>query len=825
MCICIFTLVGVPSAVSQTSAYSLVYQRAALGSLTSMFAQETIRSNSQDSYLLLATEQPGLLLRSNDRGMSFENASSPSDYARVEASPAMFLWENESASIIGNTLDQSIGSTSLVSKGNGINFEKSSNWPGGGSNQPTRTCEPGIATEASRFTLDHGRSWKSIKVTAGGIGGNTEKIYSARFGILGKGSSGSWYAIDTATGDQNIQTIIPARYRQIRSAQNGTLIGISDSMIAWLHPNDTTFIEQDLFTLPGEANRRSLQIRENVTWRGNRIFSLATTGDEWYLLTITEDTVRAIYLQRSANGNRFIQYRFDEPGCLIAETDRDGRPLEHRLFDDSGKLVGRPEITRHSSFATESKVTWSDSATYLFEIELNDRNPCHLYRISHDTPDRVEHVGKSFTGDASRAYRPMSVCLLDTMNGLLVGRDGRGALLEYTTEGEMRGFLIRGGYTISEQETIELKFEHSVPRLITRDSLFVVGTSDARIETINGRSYGYIWNEKNPLTMLQRSADSTFYFGRRDIIHASYAGVPLDTINVSLPGENRDSVGVLSDIAEIDKQNLVVALRGYNKRTYDEEPISTVRGGLAFTTDRGATWKRAIVPTQDQAYYSIKKLRNGALLSVSVDAAILSDSASKTSAVRCYSGNILRSTNGGITWTSQATFSLRNQTLSRCSYRIWQGNERIFVATPEAVMISSNDGVTWTAVNDFPLNCIINGVAEYKGQLYVATTMGIYRENAQTTVTEKVVRDQPSIQASAKHSGHAWRITVTGLPTSRILGIDVYDIQGRQHPTEQLWSQDNTASITSPLPSHGVYGVVVHGPNGQRWTTAVGVVE
>ncbi|MEY2719261.1 MAG: hypothetical protein RLZZ273_627 [Bacteroidota bacterium] len=140
-------------------------------------------------------------------------------------------------------------------------------------------------------------------------------------------------------------------------------------------------------------------------------------------------------------------------------------------------------------------------------------------------------------------------------------------------------------------------------------------------------------------------------------------------------------------------------------------------------------------------------------------------------------------------------------------------------------MISTDDGQTWTAVNEFPLNCIINGVAEYKGQLYVVTTMGIYRENASTSVTDQGTRDQPAIQASATHSGQAWRITVTGLPTSRIMGIDVYDIQGRQHQTEQLWSQDKTASITSPLPSQGIYGIVVHVEGGRKWTAAVGVVE
>jgi hypothetical protein len=325
--------------------------------------------------------------------------------------------------------------------------------------------------------------------------------------------------------------------------------------------------------------------------------------------------------------------------------------------------------------------------------------------------------------------------------------------------------------------------------------------------------------------MLQRAADRTFYFGRRDIIHASYEGMPLDTIEVQLPGMNRDSIGVLSDIAEIDKQSLVVALRGHNMRTYDGELLSSVNGGLAYTTDRGATWQLGNVPSSDQAYYTVKKLSSGALLAVSVDADILVDSATQNSTIRCYSGHLLRSTNNGKTWTSQSTFSLRNQSLSRCSYRIWQGTKRIYIATPEAVMISTDDGITWAAENDFPLNCIINGVAEHKGQLYVATTFGIYRENDPTSIAEQETRETSAIQATATRSGQAWRITVTGLPTSRITGIDVYDIQGRQNASEQLQSHEHTASFSSPLPSNGIYGVVVHGPNGQRWTTAVGVVE
>ena len=147
------------------------------------------------------------------------------------------------------------------------------------------------------------------------------------------------------------------------------------------------------------------------------------------------------------------------------------------------------------------------------------------------------------------------------------------------------------------------------------------------------------------------------------------------------------------------------------------------------------------------------------------------------------------------------------------------------MATPEAVFISIDDGMSFTAVNEFPLNCTINGVAEYQGQLHVATSLGIYRENAATTVAERVTEPASAVRATASRNGQAWRITVSGLPTSRIMGIDVVDLQGRPLATTDLWSQDDTASVTATLPSSGVYGIAVRGPQGQRWTAAVGIIE
>jgi hypothetical protein len=815
VCLCLFLLGAVASSIAQGLGFSLVFQRASLGA-QDLFARATIRSDSRDSYLLLAPVAPRRLLRSYDRGDSFEYACSPGDYLTVEDYSALMLWDDDRSAITGISRGNVLGA--LASSSRFINFSSSVNKPSDAT-PDVRTYQSGIAVIQGDYTLDGGASWRRFKQSM------SQVIYDRTWGFVGIGKQGDWCSYNVDTDEFKTLRMIPSRYRYVRSTSGGTLIGFTDSTIGWLRPGDTTLVERKRFSVPGVADAVPLQIVSPVTWRGNMFFCLAINGDSWYLLSIGEDSVRIQHLKPSKGRGSFLLGSFDEPGFLITECDDIGRPGQIFLYNRNGVLVCRPEIQRHIDFPRRAYTTWSDSATYVFEVQSGDPNPCHLYRIDHATPDRVEHVGRVFTGDAESVYQPMGVCVLDTLNGSLVGRDARGALHEYTTDGEMRGFLIYGRAGIPPQQTAELNIEHSVPQLITTDSVFVIGTDIASIGVSSGQMYGWIWNRMNPLTMLQRASDRTFYFGRRDIIHASYDGVPLDTIEVALPGENRDSVGALSDIVEVDKQKLVVALRGYNKRTYYGDPLLTVRGGIAYTTDRGATWKRSSVPTLDQAYYSMEQMRSGTLLSVSVDVAILSDSATKSSAVQCYSGTILRSTDEGATWTTQATFRLRNPELTRCSYRIWQGNQRIAIATPEALMISTDDGETWTEEINFPAICVINGVAEYKGQLYVATSLGIYRENTSTSVGSRETRAEPTIHARASHSGQAWRITVTGLPTARIYGVDVYDIQGRQHPTEHLWSQEGTASVTSPLPNHGVYGVVVHGPNGQRWTATVGVYE
>ncbi len=264
---------------------------------------------------------------------------------------------------------------------------------------------------------------------------------------------------------------------------------------------------------------------------------------------------------------------------------------------------------------------------------------------------------------------------------------------------------------------------------------------------------------------------------------------------------------------------------GYNERTDNDEPLRTSHGGIVYTTNRGQTWQRATVPSTDQAYYSIQRLRSGTLLAVSVDVAILRDSVPQISDVRCYSGNILRSMDNGITWASQATFTHRYQDLSLCTYRIWEGNDRIYAATPEAVMISNDGGVSFTAATDFPFYCSIHSVAEFKGRLFVATSLGVYAQDQTTSVAQGDRAQHVPIAARASRSGQTWRVTVSGLPMPGIEGIDIVDLQGRQYQTNDLWSGNDAASITSPLPSSGVYGVVVRGKQGQRWTTVVSVIE
>lgn len=818
MFVCVLVIINCASMHSQTKSFDLVYDRITLYGRA--FGPKITRVSYEDDCLLFASSKPPLLLRSRDRGETFESASQAYDYVRVEHAPALYLWEDGKAAIVGNSLSK-LGYCSLTSSDPSEQFMFASQ--AAEPVFPIRTFFSGVGDHLVAYTKDHGKTWSMYPSNLQPP--SIEKVYSPVYGLIARDDvAGKWYCVDTTTNLWREFQTIPSRYERLRCTRDGVLIAFSPTTIAWLRPGDSSLAERSTFWVPNESVAVTLQLIQPVTWRGNRFYCIAKGGSDWYLLGVDKDSVHASALVQTAENTRFELASIDERGCLIAEKNMSGHSVRWTLFHEDGKTSFSPNLSRIASYLADQYVTWSSNAVYVTEIEQMSLELGHLFRSTSADP-RIEHVGKVLKGEAAEYHRSMSWCALDTLDGRLIGRDAAGAVMEFTMEEQMRGFLLSREGAPFPLETVNLTFEQSIPKLIVVDSHYVYGLNSASIKTRNVTWGRGVYNAKNPLTMLQRGKDTTFYFGRREILRASYDGTVRDTIPVTLPGEKQDSIGVLSDIVEIDSSRFVVALKGYTSQNYDGDTLAVIRGGIVRSSDRGRTWERVSVPTTDQAFYSMQRLRSGAILAVSVNAAIVTDSATKSSAIRCYSGTILRSTDDGGTWSTQETFSLRNAELTRCSYRIWQGDQRIYIATPEAVMISTDDGLTWAAEINFPAVCVINGVAEYRGQLYVATSLGIYRENTSTSVDAREAHVEPTIHAMASHSGQAWRITVTGLPTARILGIDVYDIQGRQHSTEQLWSQESTASVTSPLPSQGVYGVVVHGPNGQRWTTTVGVVE
>lgn len=821
MFVCVLVIINCASMHSQMTSFDLVYDRITLSG--DQFGPKIIRVSYDDDCLLFASYDPPFLLRSRDKGETFETASQASDYVRVEAWPGLYLWEDGRAAIVGAPRSQS-GTFTLTSSGPAEMFEVAAKAPPPVIPViPAYTNERGVGSHLTAYTLDYGKTWSSYPGNFLQL--SIEKVYSPIHGFLCRNDAGArWYSIDTVANVWKEYQAIPSRYEKLRSTSEGVLIAFSPNSIAWLRPGDSSFAERSLFRVPNKSGDVALQLIQPITWRGNRFYCIAKGGSDWYLLGVDKDSVHALALVQTAESSSFELASIDERGCLVKEKNWYGQSVNMMVFRDDGKTWFSPELSRIYPNPMDQFITWSSNTVYVTEMSSPSHDLGHLYRSTAEDP-RMEHVGKVLKGEAEEYHRSMSWCALDTLDGRLIGRDAAGAVMEFTTEGQMRGFLLSCEGAPFPLETVNLTFEQSIPKLIVVDSHYVYGLNSASIKTRNVTSGRGVYNAKNPLTMLQRGKDTTFYFGRREILRASYDGTVRDTIPVTLPGEKQDSIGVLSDIVEIDSSRFVVALKGYTSQNYDGDTLAVIRGGIVRSSDRGRTWERVSVPTTDQAFYSMQRLRSGAILAVSVNAAIVTDSATKSSAIRCYSGTILRSTDDGGTWSMQEAFSLRNAELTRCSYRIWQGDQRIYIATPEAVMISTDDGQTWTAEINFPAVCVINGVAEYRGQLYVATSLGIYRENTSTSVDAREVNVEPTIHATASHSGQAWRITVTGLPTARILGIDVYDIQGRQHSTEQLWSQESTASVTSPLPSQGVYGVVVHGPNGQRWTTTVGVVE
>ena len=211
--IALFVLFALLDATAQTNGYSLAYDRVALYNVG--FTVKTTRVSSDDNYLLFANTKPALLLRSRDKGDSFESVSQGNDYARVEDSPALYMWDDDKATIVGTSIAQTTGNSALTSNSRDEDFEFSTSIEGNGAVYPVRTFSRGVGDFRGAYTSNYGKSWSYYPSNIQPL--SDEKMYSPVHGFTCRHEvTGKWYPLDTATRAWKEFPTLPSTYETPR---------------------------------------------------------------------------------------------------------------------------------------------------------------------------------------------------------------------------------------------------------------------------------------------------------------------------------------------------------------------------------------------------------------------------------------------------------------------------------------------------------------------------------------------------------------------------------------------------------------------------------
>lgn len=208
----------------------------------------------------------------------------------------------------------------------------------------------------------------------------------------------------------------------------------------------------------------------------------------------------------------------------------------------------------------------------------------------------------------------------------------------------------------------------------------------------------------------------------------------------------------------------------------DGTGVTTTYGSVQpwLTGDYGRTWEQlGPLPVADGTGTVLVDPDNGQQLWYAVSSSTLGARLDPT-----YEGKILRSRDGGRSWTSLDVPDVRFETLVA-------GDGKLVAVTADAVLVSTDDGDTWSA-HVAPLDSYVAGAAMRGTDLFVLTGNGVVRFPG---VTGKPEHIEPPVE------GTLWDIAADGsrvFVTSWDGGVFAFDDDG----WERLYTTPSGAAMT-----------------------------
>lgn len=285
---------------------------------------------------------------------------------------------------------------------------------------------------------------------------------------------------------------------------------------------------------------------------------------------------------------------------------------------------------------------------------------------------------------------------------------------------------------------------------------------------------------------------------------------------IPAPLANTTFEPVISSIVS-GKNGHFVSLRGYRNEAEGAE-LYRVEGGLYHTTNQGVNWTKVALPTNDAWVESLIQNEDGVMFCWTTS--YLWETFSGIGTMRYDNWHLLRSDDGGMTWTESTKIQRNYVPAKHGAWRISANSSTVVANTDSEVLVSYNNGDTWKIIEDIPYGTFVTGSAvDSLGSVWMSTEIGIYVHSKTSAVEDASVGINSKIELSIFPNPNNGTFVIASTSDENNLNTAIESISVTNALGKQLnernsdmvleFLQPNTVRVALPDLTTGVYVVTV----------------